>query len=199
MAKLISYLFHPLFAPIYSLALITNLPIYLNFKYGDEYFLYVYFLLFVNLVLAPLFVSLYLRRVGMIESLEMRDVKERVLPYLTYVIFFVFTYFLLFKLSFPPIYLNLYAMAGISIFILVILALVKFKISAHMVAMGGVCGMLLVLAHHFAMDLSWWMMAVILATAMVASARLYLSAHSPLEVFLGFCLGMGSQMILLLF
>jgi len=199
MGKLISTLFHPLFAPVYSLALITNLPLYINFKYGDDYFLYVYFLFFVNLVIAPLFVSLYLKRVKMIDSLEMRTVKERILPYVAYLIFYTFTYFLLNKLDFPRVYLLLYLMAGIAVAVLVVFAFLKWKVSAHLTAMGGLCGMLIILSSYFTVDLSTWLMTAVLASGLVGSARLQMKAHSFTELIVGFVLGLGGQLSLYAF
>jgi hypothetical protein len=199
MGKLISLLFHPLFAPIYSLAMITNLPLYINFKYGDDYFLYIYFLFFVNLVLAPLFVSIYLKRIKMIDSLEMRTVKERVIPYLTYLIFYSLTYFLLYKLKFPELYLMLYLMAGFAVALLLIFALIKWKVSAHLTAMGGVCGMLVILSTYFAVDLSTWLMTAVLASGLVATSRLQMKAHSAMDLLFGFFLGLGSQLSIFLF
>ena len=199
MGKLISLLFHPLFAPIYSLALITNLPLYINFKYGDDYFLYVYFLFFINLVLAPLFISLYLKRVKMIESLEMRTVQERTIPYLTYLVFYSLTYFLLFKLNFPEVYLMLYLMAGIAVLMLLIFASFKWKVSAHLTAMGGLCGMLIVLSSYFAIDLSNWLMTAVLASGLVGAGRLQMKAHTSMDLLFGFFLGLGSQLSIYLF
>lgn len=197
MGKLISLLFHPLFAPIYSLAIITNLPLYINFKYGGGYFLYIYFLFFINLVLAPLFISLYLKKNKVIESLEMQSVKERVLPYLAYLIFYALTYFLLDKLNFPDVYLLLYLMAGVAVAILFVFALFKLKVSAHLTAMGGICGMIVLISAQFEIDLSAWLMTAVFAAGMVATARLQMKAHSAAELISGFGLGIGSQLILL--
>lgn len=199
MGKLISLLFHPLFAPIYSLAMITSLPLYINFKYGDDYFLYIYFLFFVNLVLAPLFVSLYLKKVKMINSLEMRAVKERVIPYAAYLIFYAFTYFLLHKLNFPEVYLLLYLMAGTAVALLLVFTLIKWKVSAHLTAMGGICGMLVVLSTYFAVDLSTWLMTAVLASGLVGAARLQMKAHTSMDLLFGFSLGLGSQLSIYLF
>ena len=135
----------------------------------------------------------------MIDSLEMRTVKERVLPYITYLIFYTFTYFLLNKLDFPKIYLLLYLVAGLAVVALVIFAFAKLKISAHLTAMGGICGMLIVLSSYYTIDLSTWLMAAVLASGLVGSARLQMKAHNFTELLLGFVLGMGGQLVLYAF
>lgn len=197
MAKLLSYLFHPLFAPLYAAILIFNLPLYINYRYGPSYFNYIYVILIMNLILAPLLVSLYLRKIGMIESLEMKKVNERQIPYLISSIFYAFTYFLLAKINLPGTYLILFGASAIAVIVLFLLSLMQVKLSAHLTGLGGICGMLIVLSVHLAVDLSNWLMLALFLSGLVAAARFSLSAHKLWELLLGFILGMACQLLLI--
>lgn len=197
MAKLLSYLFHPLFAPLYAAILIFNLPLYLNYRYGSTYFTYIYVIIFMNLILAPLLLAIYLKRIKMIESLQMKNVKERHIPYLITSIFYAFTYFLLAKIHLPDTYLILFGAAAISVLILFIFSLMQLKLSAHLAALGGVCGMLVVVSLHLAIDLSNWLMGLLLISGLVGAARMKLAAHTLWELLFGFMLGLGCQLLLI--
>ncbi len=197
MARILSFLFHPLFAPLLTSLLVFNLPIYINFKFGPIYFFYIGVIIFMNLIAAPLLVSIYLKKIGMVETLHMKNVDERKIPYFICSIFYAFTYFLLAKIDFPSSYLVLFGAASISVIILFLASLAKLKISAHLTALGGVCGMLIFISVQLGVDLSNWLIAIVLISGLVASARLSLSAHKPWEVLSGFGLGIACQLVLL--
>lgn len=197
MAKLLSYLFHPLFAPLYAAILIFNLPLYLNYKYGPSYFFYIYIIIIMNLIAAPLLISLYLKKVKMIESLQMPKIQERQIPFLISAIFYAFTYYLLSRINFPEAYLVLFGASALAVILLFLLSLLRIKASAHLTALGGICGMLVVVSVLLAVDLSNWLIFLLFITGIVGAARLSLSAHTIWEVFLGFVIGFGCQLMLL--
>lgn len=194
-AKLNSYLFHPIFAPIMSIYLLFELPIYLNYKYNETYQHYVYAIIGLNLIIIPLLINLYLKKKKMISSLSMPNVNERVLPYLISCIFFTLTFFLLQEINFPELYLKVFQAACLSVLTLLILAMLKQKVSAHMVGIGGIIGMLTVVSTFFDLDLSILLVVAILIAGITASSRLYLNAHSLLQVFIGFAIGFAWQWI----
>lgn len=194
-AKVIAHLFHPIFAPIISIYLLFQLPTYINYKYTDGYFIYVYVLLFLNLVLAPLLITVFLKRKNYIQSLEMHDVSERSIPYLVGSIFYIFTYFLLLNIQFPLLYLMVFQWATITVILLFALSLFKQKISAHMAAWGGICGMLIAVAWVLKMDTTNWLIVFVLISGLVGFSRLKLNAHSIKEIAGGFAIGLGLQLL----
>ncbi len=198
-ARLNSYLFHPIFAPLVSLYLLFELPIYLNYKLNETYQHYVYAIISLNLIVIPLLINLYLKKKKMISSLSMPDVNERVLPYLISCIFFTLTFFLLQEISLPDFYLKVFQAACLSVLTLLVLAILKQKISAHMVGLGGIIGMLSLVSVFFGLDLSIVMLIFILLAGLTGSSRLYLNAHTLLQVFLGFIIGFGWQWLSQLF
>jgi hypothetical protein len=194
-AKVIANLFHPIYAPLISIYLLFQLPIYINFKYTDGYFIYVYVLFFLNLILAPLLISIYLKRKNYIQSLEMEDVNERALPYLVSSIFYILTYFLLLNIEFPAFYLMVFQWATITVVLLFVLSLFKQKMSAHMAAWGGICGMLIAIAWVLKIDTTNLLIIFVLISGVVGFSRLKLNAHSASEIAGGFALGLALQLL----
>lgn len=197
-AQFISVLFHPLWVPLIGLYFLFKLPIFINYRLNEEYLYFIYIIFILNLVLAPLFISLYLKRQKIIKSLEMNEVKERSIPYLVSILFYIFTYFLLSKISFPSFYLSLFKAATITILLLFIFSLLKMKFSAHLAALGGFLGMLFLVNLYFKMDTNLLIAFTLIITGLVASARLALNAHGFKELFFGFLIGFLSQLSLII-
>jgi len=195
-AKIVSYLFHPIFAPLYSVALLFSLPIYLNYKLPQQFINFTYSVVLLNLVVSPILVSLYLKRKGFIESLEMKTTKERVIPYLVSAILYAVTFFLFRQVQMPPLYLKFFLGAFFAIVILLIATFFSQKISAHLAGLGGICGILYSISVITFTETLPWLMLAIIVSGFVASARVILKSHSGVELISGFFLGFGIQLIL---
>lgn len=196
-SRFLSYLFHPIFAPLLSVFILFQLPVYLNYKYSEAFHHYIYLLFLLNLIIAPLLISLYFKKKGIIGSLEMPNVKERVIPYLVSGLFYGFTYYLLANINFPALYLEVFRSCCLAITILLVLSIVNFKASAHMTGAGGICGMLIVIAFFLELDITLLLIVFVLISGLLASSRYALRAHSFTELLIGFLIGFGSQLIIL--
>lgn len=128
----------------------------------------------------------------------MDDVEERIYPYGITIVFYGITYFLFSQMGLPAYYLAVLLAAALSLVILFIFSLMKYKISAHMTGLGGICGMLFMVNQFYQTDTFLLMSAFLFLSAIVASSRLYLNKHSLDEVFLGFLNGFICQMSLML-
>ncbi len=197
-SRFISYLFHPIFAPIFSVFILFQLPTYLNYKHPQAFYNFIYAILFLNLVLAPLLISVYLKRKKVISSLEMPEIKERQIPYLCSSIFYGLTYYLLEKVNFPPLYLSIFKACCIAVLLLFLLSLVQLKTSAHLTAIGGICGMLIVVSISLQLELTLLLILFIMLAGVVATSRYALKAHTFMELLAGYSIGMGAQLVLLL-
>ena len=194
----ISYVLHPIFVPLISAFILFQLPIYYNYKLTQAYFNVVYLLITANLILVPLGLAIYLKRIGVIQSLKMRTTRERRAPFLFTTLLYFLTFYVLKSISFPKFYLQLFLASTFIILLLSILAFVNIKWSAHLSAMGGLFGMMIVTSKTLSINLSWGLIIVILISGLLASARLALNAHNLKEVSFGFLLGMGIELCLLL-
>jgi len=192
-AQFLSYLLHPIFSSLMSVVLLFHLPIYLNYRLTEEYFNYTYLVLIVNLVVAPLLISSFLKRKGWIKSLEMPVAKERIVPYFTTSLFYFFTYYLLHQINFPDFYLAIFRAAIITLLLLFILATLNQKISAHLSGLGGICGMLVIVAIQFNIDTTPLLIYGLVVSGAVATARYALNAHNFSQLLIGFLIGFFCQ------
>lgn len=72
----------------------------------------------------------------------------------------------------------------------------KFKISAHMVGIGGLLGVLISISYLIKFDMTLFYIFVIILAGIVGFARLTLNEHKPLQVYAGFLLGLTIQLSL---
>lgn len=197
-AKIISYLFHPLLMPTYGFAFIfftenyisTFIPILSKYIILGVTFLFTFLLPTVN--------ALILLKMKRIQSLEMETNQERIIPYSSTALYFFALFYLFYDAEFPAIFKIVILGAGISILLTFIINF-RWKISAHTVGIGGIAGATLGIIYRMEMDMSVALIAIILLSGIVAYARLKLNAHTPSQVYTGFVLGFFIELALMLF
>jgi membrane-associated phospholipid phosphatase len=192
LAKIISVMLHPILMPTYGIILYL---IGLYVQNPEMPLLYVVIILAVTIFLScavPVFALLLLRLFGSIDSLEMRNRKQRTAPYIfTLLCFGAWIYFLHALLEIPTFLLVICIGALVALFMVTIIN-IWWKISAHLTGLGGLLGGICsfaLYAHYIPMAL---IMLVLVMALLLMYARLYLNAHSPLQVVAGFLLGLIS-------
>lgn len=195
-AKLISYLFHPLFMPLIAMALAFNSPTSLNHFTHPEVKWGTYKLMFLLTIAMPLLSILILKQSRMITSLEMKTREERIVPFLVQLFYFLLTYFLIKHFTtvfiFPPV---LYAAFSGAILALAIVLLVtfKWKISVHMAGIGGLVGVVLGLGEVESFNAFIMLSAVLIAAGLTGTSRLILGAHDSKQLYAGFLVGLACE------
>lgn len=145
-------------------------------------------LVFTGTYIFPLLISFGLYRLGLIKSLEMHGRRERRLPYLVGAACYYITSLFLRQLPLPQ-EAFLYLMAAALIILIHVLCFSFFKPSAHLASIAGFTALLISISAHQHIALLPYISLAILASGFVASARLFLKAHTPLEVSLGYLSG----------
>jgi hypothetical protein len=186
-ALFISVLLHPLLMPFLGLLIILKADTYISFI---EHRLMIKILLFVfvlTVVLPLSFLPFYLYA-RMVRKAEMNSTKERVIPYfLTFILFYI-AHFLVKKLPLNDIY-SLFLFA-VSVSVLVMSIITYFwKISAHMVGIGGLTGLIISLSLRYGMNFMIILIAVVILAGITGYSRLMLASHKPSQVYSGFALG----------
>jgi membrane-associated phospholipid phosphatase len=74
---------------------------------------------------------------------------------------------------------------------------IKWKISLHMTAQGALAGMLLAIAFRHNANLLLFISMVFFGGGLVGWARLYLRAHTPAQVYIGYCTGLALAFLVL--
>lgn len=189
LALLLSVVFQPLLMPSLVFGLVffavpqaSSIP--------DSFKVRLFYLIVASTLLIPMVLMLGLRWSGMVKSLHFEEKSDRRTPFILVTLFYLLTtYFLKEKTELDPI---LWQGMGIIAFAVALLTGITFfwKMSAHMTGIGGVLGVLAVLAIYFpSLNLAYLLVATLLLGGLVASARLYLDAHRPAEVYVGLLVG----------
>jgi hypothetical protein len=102
--------------------------------------------------------------------------------------FYLFAYLLLLKTSTPPVIKSVLFGTLISVGLLAS-ASFRFKISAHMAGISGLCGVLMAMSLTFDAPFSGLIIASVMVWGLVGYSRLKLKAHTPWEVYVGTATG----------
>jgi len=132
-----------------------------------------------------------------IQSVTLSKRNERTFPYIMTAIFYFGLFYLFYDLRiYETIKLFVFC-AGTAILFTALINL-KYKISAHLVGLGGLIGMMISLTILYHYDLLIFIIIGVFISGIVASSRLYLKEHTPSQVYTGFLLGILCQLLLFL-
>lgn len=130
-----------------------------------------------------------LHLIGYVRDLHMTDRRDRVMPMvLTTAVYLAISWMFFQK---GASYIVAIVMGAISIALLftTLISLV-WKISAHAVGAGGVLGCVLMVSYVFSASyLLYPVLGLTVVLGLLLSARLYLNAHTPAQIWAGFALG----------
>lgn len=185
-ANIVSTVFHPLLMITYGMIL-TLFYTYLAI-YPMKLKLIIVGGAFVCTTIIPGLFILLLRYSGSVSDLEVTDRRERVLPFLV-MIFSIMVYVFFVRRVQVPFWL-IGILVGVAFSLLVAL-LINFywKISIHGLGIGGLLGGAMGIARIHMINAYWLFICLILIAGMVASARIILNKHTPMQMYGGICLG----------
>lgn len=186
-AQIFSILFHPLILPAIGMLIILNSGSYISLLPPDIKRVLLTITLLGTLIFpVTLLPVLYLR--NMISNFQVLNREERNLPFMLILIIYVFMFIILIRLPLSS-QLHAYALSIPVTVLLLVASNLKWKLSIHMVGMGGINGLIIALVLVFGVPLQGYFALSIIAAGMTGSARLFLGTHQPFEVYGGFVLG----------
>lgn len=189
LANLISIFLHPLLLTSILFALLfgINSPVVSPITSASRPFLLITFL--VTFIIPVMSISV-LRLSKTISNFTLEDRKERRVPFLFISVFYATASWMFIDKINPGPAINVIFLS-ISGIIIALTAITFFwKISAHGAGVGGFIGFLV--AFHLKApqnELIWLIIASVLLSGFLMSARLYLNVHKPKEVHVGGILG----------
>lgn len=188
MAKIISVILHPMFMPVYGMLILFNSGTFLSYLSGPVKRI-VLIIIIVNTIILPLsFVPFYLTQ-KVIKSIHMDTSRERIIPLTMNSIFYYLGFYLLNRLQVPDL-IKMYLLASFSVVVVTLLVSLKWKISIHMIGIGGLTGAIVSISWHLGVDMKAIWMGLILCSGLIGFARLALNKHTPAQVYAGFFTGL---------
>ena len=196
LTQFISIILHPMFMPILALHLTLLVLPSLAFTLSQNLLLIYGILIFSTMVL-PLISIFWLMQKGKVSSLEMSNHKERSLPLFKTVIWMSFGYYLLQNLLFYTPILKAELLGAILIILLAAIISKFWKISLHLLGIGGVVGVFIALQIMHG-DFLYLLLLFILLSGLLGVARIKQKAHNYAQVYAGFLVGLSVELITLL-
>ena len=185
--KVISLIFQPLLMPTYAMILLMNMDIFSALPLRWRLIAIIGTFIFTG-VLPALPIWLLMKK-GEVNDLFISKREERTMPYLFSFMAYVFWALFMWRtLQFPIFIVAMGMGSAISIFIIVFINL-KWKISAHMAGVGGLCGAVFGVCYRTAINPVWLIAIILFISALVAFSRLELKAHTPGQVLAGYVVG----------
>ena len=194
-AHFLSYVFHPLFIPLYIVAFL----VFVHPSYCSGFSNYEKTKLILNIALNtiffPAFALLLMKGLGFIKSVFLVTPQDRIGPYLANMIFYFNVAWTFFKMT-PQLDLIFPAfMTGVFLTTVAgLIANIYFKISMHAMGMGGVLGLFLIIMTYNTMLMTWPLCIAFLVTGLVCTSRLIISNHTEKEIYLGLFAGILCQL-----
>ncbi len=194
-AKIVSYIFHPLFIPTYFFALLVYQFPYefagitswqLKLKVFTTFWLTAFF---------PAFAVFLLWRLKFSDSIFLRTQKERIITYFISMFFYWWMWYLSRNFKDQPKALQYFYFG---IFVTTIIGVIinnYIKISLHGIAMGGLLMATILLSFYYQTPLGFYISMATVLTGLVCTSRFIVSNHTTLEVYSGVLLGIFCQLI----
>jgi hypothetical protein len=194
-AHLVSFIFHPLFIPLYvSLFLLFVHPL-LFAGYEPKGKLKLLGTVFVNLTMLPAITVFLCWRLKFIDSVFLHTQKDRIIPLAAAMIFYFWCWFVLRNFAEIPVLFRQFLLGCFIIVIVAWLANIYFKISLHGLAMGGMLCFIFMVIYGSDGGSAQFLALAIFVSGLVCTSRLLISAHYPFEVYAGLMLGILSQAV----
>jgi membrane-associated phospholipid phosphatase len=179
---------HPLLMPSYGLLIIFNSGTYLAYLPAEAKRLIFMIVLACTFALPLLLIPYFIYR-GYIRNVEMNTHLERTIPLIFTAFLFYLAFFLLKSLGAPQL-VRAFMLASTLSVVATLVVSYFWKISAHMVGIGGLAAAIFMISFLLKINLTNWFILLLVAGGLSGYARLSLDAHTPAQVYSGFFLGL---------
>ncbi|MEO0038392.1 MAG: hypothetical protein RIQ59_1603 [Bacteroidota bacterium] len=190
---LFSYLFHPIFIPIFGTLFYYYLSRINNSK---ELFSILIIEVAIFTFILPLSFFYLLRSIGKVDTIMLSDISQRKIPLLFQILLLVILISKYVTWNLYPALFFFFLGAILSAFLAYILLFAKIKASIHLMAISALCYFVIGLNSHFELQNKLIIFLLFVLTGIIASSRIAMKAHSMKELAIGYVVGMLPQIIL---
>lgn len=155
---------------------------------------------FVATGIIPVIIAVILKQLKVISSLHMPRREERTLPFLLTGLSYLVTIYLLstvWNLPLDPLIYQ-FMIGGALAIISGMFITISWKISVHMIGIGGVFGILVMLSKFGEQVKFYPIVSILIITGLIGYGRLNLKAHTIQQIIAGFLLGFICEIKILL-
>jgi len=198
-AKIISYIFHPLFIPVYISWLILKSQSYLFAAFNESekaMFIARFGLMY---ILFPLISVLLMKALGFISSIHLKTRRDRVIPYIVCMIYYWWMWYVLHNQPEFPAQTVTLSFAIFFASIAGLMANIYMKVSMHAIGAGLMAAFVMLLGFSQDINFGVYISISILLAGIICTARFIDSDHTSKEIYVGLFIGILSLAVAIQF
>lgn len=195
-ARVLSYLFHPLIMPSLGLLILLNSGTYLSL-FDPAVKRAIMFVLVLGTLVFPLMMLPILYYRNLVSSFKDATREEQLIPQIIILILYIITFVYFNRLPLSRM-IHAYVLSASLVLFLVMLLNLRFNICVHSAALGGISGLIIALIYTFGTPMEGILILSLLAGGLSGSSRLALGIKRWWEVLLGYLLGFGVVLLTIL-
>jgi len=196
LAFFFSLIFHPLLMPFFGTLIILENSIFFDYikpEYQSLALFQTLLLVFLSTFALPVSILPIIKYLQLIKTVEMNTRQERITPLLVTTFAFYFAIYAIGNLSFPvPPQVRIFLLASILSIIVTLIISTFWKVSLHMVGIGGVVGLITQLHTNNTHNQIIILATAFLVAAVIAFSRLKLNKHTQAQIYVGFFTGIST-------
>jgi len=198
-AKIISYIFHPIFVPVYIILflLYVHPTVFAGFPPGKKILVLLQSLL--PYIVLPLVTVLLLKALNFINTIFLTTQRDRIIPYIACNLWYFWIAYVWYNQPDYPKELIILAATVFGASVIGQLANIYFKISMHAIAMGVMISFMLFLSVTQSTSMGLYLSVALLIAGLVCSARFVAGNHSQKDVYSGLFAGLAALCVAILF
>jgi len=194
-ATIISYVFHPIFIPVYLVFFMLYIHPYLFAGVDAMSKSRVMIMSIVMYSFFPLVTVLLLKALKFIESLHLNTQRDRIIPLIACMIWYAWVAYVWYNLPDYPIEAVQMATGIFFGSILAMFANIVMKISLHTISMGLALTFILQLAFAQSIHFGIYISITAIISGIVCTSRFIVSDHTPKEIYGGLIVGAVSLLL----
>lgn len=187
-AIFLSYLFHPVFVPVYVIGFLLFVQSFLFVGYSDKQKIVTLIQAILMYTFFPLISVALLRALKFINSIKLNDRKDRIIPFIICNIWYFWMWYV-WRNTEMPREMVVFAMSAFFASSIGLLLNIYMKISLHAIAIGTAIAFLCGLSFHYNIHFGIYLSIAIFIGGAVCTARLILRTHRSAEIYWGIAAG----------
>ncbi len=197
LSRALSWLLHPFVVPLYVLGFMLLTDGFLS-RLPASIKSYLAWIVVLYAAIVPMLSIAFMRGLGLLKNFGLHSQQSRLLPLLVGAISYVLCAITLSDVAVATI-IRKFVLAAACCEVLALIVTPFWKISLHLICMGGVTAVFTLLSVAGAGQHFWALVATILLSGALASARLHLGAHNPSQIAVGYFGGLVVAMLAMIY
>ncbi len=194
-ARIVSWLLHPFLQPLYLMGLLLTRTAFAYYPPAVKHYLWWVVMLYTMVI--PMLLLLVLHHTGRIGDLRLHERRDRLLPLLLGACCYALCAYTIGRIP-SALFIRKFMAAACCCEVLCLVVTRWWKISLHLTGMGTLTALLTVIGFIGAGQMIVPIVVTVLATGLLASARLYLGCHNGAQILAGFCGGFITTVLAIL-